>query len=153
MPARTAFRFRGESGRPNVEAIVRVSNGFAEMESLTILNAAAGGIRTLDLRNVVVDTVVAQVADLTAFQVTKLPGGWFEISDAPNAGSVVTTQRVRGRGHPRTPEDRIRRAGEIYEGAAGHEPRKRVADELGVSRRTASRYIEAWRATTRKGEA
>jgi hypothetical protein len=165
VPETIVVDLDGDGERPSLRMRIEVRHGVPVCAELR-LTAQPGGreIRPKDLRAIRIDSWIEQVVGLCSHEQPE-PGGVIHLSappppDEPKRGDARykdivadsrNTQRARRStprrpGRPAVPPDRLHKAADLYRRHAdGGRPLQVVADVLGVSERTAARYIEKCR--------
>lgn len=167
VPETIVVDLNGDGEQPSLRMKIEVRQGIPICAELRLTAQPDGReIRPKDLRAIRIDSWIEQVVGLCSHEQPE-PGGLIHLSAPPPPdGSkqegarykdIVAdgrnAQRARrgavrqpGPGRPRVPSERLQQVADLYRRHAnGGRPLQVVADVLGVSERTAARYVEKCR--------
>jgi hypothetical protein len=166
VPETIFVAFDGDGEQPSLRMKIEVRQGVPVCSELQLTARPSGReIRPKDLRAVHIDSRVEQAVGLCSYEQPE-PGGVIHLSalpppDAPkhedarykdlvadsrNAQRARRGMRQPGPGRPRVPTERLQRVADLYRRHTdGGRPVQVVAEVLGVSERTAARYINKCR--------
>jgi len=131
----------GDGEQPALQMKIEVHQGVPVCTELRLV-ARAGGreIRRTDLRAVRIDSWIEQVVAVCSHEQSE-PGGVITKS-APTPADRENARAARPRsGRPKVPPERLHEVADLYRRHADGQPLLVVADVLGVSPRSAARYI------------
>jgi hypothetical protein len=138
----------GDGEQPALRMKIEVRQGVPVCTELR-LTARPGGreIQRTDLRAVRIDSWIEQVVAVCSYEQDE-PGGVITKS-APTPADRENARAARRNaprsGRPKVPPERLHEVADLYRRHADGQPLLIVADVLGVSARTAARYVEKCR--------
>ena len=136
----------GDGEQPSLQMKIEVRQGVPVCTELR-LTARPGGrdIQRADLRAVRIDSWVEQVVAVCSHEQPEPGGVITKSAPTPADHDNARAARRSGSGRPKVPPERLHEAAELYRRHADDQPLLIVADVLGVSARTAARYVEKCR--------